>query len=202
MRTNEDRDKAIDDVLDPVMETLRREHKAVTAPGYLSSLLMAETRRAAPPRRSGQDRRRFGMAWAWGASLLVLAGVVWGLAARERHRTEISLPKAVRSGPHSAVPDSTVPPSLAATTEATKPERTVRPIPNEEPERSLDDFLPLPASEGLPPTSAVSLVRMRIATGALQQYGLDVPEGAASETLLAEFVVGEDGLPRAIRIIP
>jgi len=75
-------------------------------------------------------------------------------------------------------------------------------MPKEEPERSLDDFLPLPASEGLPPTSAVSLVRMRIATGALQQYGLDVPEGAASETLLAEFVVGEDGLPRAIRIIP
>jgi hypothetical protein len=67
---------------------------------------------------------------------------------------------------------------------------------------SLEDFVPLPASEGLPPASAISLVRMQIEQSALQQYGLEVPAEAAPRTLLAEFVVGEDGLPRAIRIIP
>jgi hypothetical protein len=66
----------------------------------------------------------------------------------------------------------------------------------------MGDFVLLPASEGLPPASAISLVRMQIQQSALQQYGLEVPAEAAPKTLLAEFAVGEDGLPRAIRIIP
>jgi hypothetical protein len=69
-------------------------------------------------------------------------------------------------------------------------------------EVSLADFIPLPASEGLPQAYALSLVRMRIEQSSLQQYGLEVPAENASRTLLAEFAVGEDGLPRAIRIIP
>jgi hypothetical protein len=60
----------------------------------------------------------------------------------------------------------------------------------------------LPSSEGLPASSAASLVRLRIQKASLRQYGLDVPATATSETILAEFVVGEDGLPRAIRLIP
>jgi hypothetical protein len=42
---------------------------------------------------------------------------------------------------------------------------------------------------------------MHIQKAELRQYGLDVPATAGSETILAEFVVGEDGLPRAIRLI-
>jgi hypothetical protein len=67
---------------------------------------------------------------------------------------------------------------------------------------SLADFIPLPASEGLPPAVALSLVRMRIEQNSLQQYGLEIPAENTSRTLLAEFAVGEDGLPRAIRILP
>lgn len=66
----------------------------------------------------------------------------------------------------------------------------------------MGDFVALPASEGLAPASAISLVRMQIQQNALQQYGFEVPADVEPRTLLAEFAVGEDGLPRAIRIIP
>jgi hypothetical protein len=66
---------------------------------------------------------------------------------------------------------------------------------------TLADFVPLPASEGLPSASEISLVRMQIKGSALQQYGLEIPVEAAPRTVLAEFAVGQDGLPRAIRII-
>jgi hypothetical protein len=45
------------------------------------------------------------------------------------------------------------------------------------------------------------VVRIKLRGSDLQQYGLQTPADAAGQTMLAEFVVGEDGLPRAIRIV-
>ena len=59
----------------------------------------------------------------------------------------------------------------------------------------------LPVSEGLPVAAELSVVRVRLRGRDLQQYGLQAPADTAAQTLLAEFVVGEDGLPRAIRIV-
>jgi hypothetical protein len=61
--------------------------------------------------------------------------------------------------------------------------------------------VPLPVSEGLPEAGELSVVRMRLRGSDLQQYGLQAPADAAAKSLVAEFVVGEDGLPRAIRIV-
>jgi hypothetical protein len=66
---------------------------------------------------------------------------------------------------------------------------------------SLDEFVALPVSEGLRPAAEMSVVRIKLKGSDLQQYGLDAPADAVAKTLLAEFVVGEDGLPRAIRIV-
>jgi hypothetical protein len=66
---------------------------------------------------------------------------------------------------------------------------------------SLDEFVLLPASEGLPPAAELSVVRIKLRGSDLGQYGLEAPADAVGQTMLAEFVVGEDGLPRAIRII-
>jgi hypothetical protein len=66
---------------------------------------------------------------------------------------------------------------------------------------SLDAFVPLPASEGLPTAAELSIVRIRLRGSDLQQYGLQTPADAQAQTMLAEFAVGEDGLPRAIRIV-
>lgn len=66
---------------------------------------------------------------------------------------------------------------------------------------SLVEFVRLPVSEGLPPAAQLSVVRVKLHGSDLQQYGLEAPADAAMRNLLAEFVVGEDGLPRAIRIV-
>jgi hypothetical protein len=66
---------------------------------------------------------------------------------------------------------------------------------------SLDAFVPLPASEGLPTAAELSIVRIRLRGSDLQQYGLQTPADDLAQTMLAEFAVGEDGLPRAIRIV-
>jgi len=47
----------------------------------------------------------------------------------------------------------------------------------------------------------LSVVRVRVRGSELRQYGLEAPPDAGAQTLLAEFAVGEDGLPRAIRIV-
>jgi hypothetical protein len=66
---------------------------------------------------------------------------------------------------------------------------------------SLDEFVPLPVSEGLAPAAELSVVRIKLRGSDLRQYGLEAPADAVAQTMLAEFVVGEDGLPRAIRIV-
>jgi hypothetical protein len=56
-------------------------------------------------------------------------------------------------------------------------------------------------SEGLAPAAELSVVRIKLRGSDLRQYGLEAPADAVAQTMLAEFVVGEDGLPRAIRIV-
>jgi len=72
---------------------------------------------------------------------------------------------------------------------------------NETAGNTLEQFVPLPVSEGLPPGGELSVVRVKLLGSDLQQYGLEAPADTAFRELLAEFVVGEDGLPRAIRIV-
>jgi hypothetical protein len=206
MKTNSDGKQNsgtdMDQALDSVLEQLRSEHRAMEAPEHLTAFLLAETERQASLKQPANNP--FEMIWAWGLSLALLAGLIWGLTAWKLRKAEVDPQREVRSvTPQGPVAPATHPPVAASAGIGIRgPNRASAKVKKEEAEPSMDDFLALPDSDGLPPTSAVSLVRMRIAAGSLQQYGLDVPEGAGSQTLVAEFVVGEDGLPRAIRIIP
>jgi hypothetical protein len=196
--------------LDEVFAELRKEHREMKAPVGLESLLRAEAeRRAGAVRRAGRNR-------AWGLSAALLALALQGATEWRLHRVQSSneaqTPVAPGSGPHAIPAQEVVPKNESAKVPAQKhraESTTVRhshvPVGDHDPtdrEESLADFIPLPTSEGLPPAFALSLVRMRIEQSSLQQYGLEVPAENASRTLLAEFAVGEDGLPRAIRIIP
>lgn len=67
--------------------------------------------------------------------------------------------------------------------------------------RPVARFLPLPGSEALPPPLATSILRMRLPLGDLRQYGFPVPPSSASDLVAADFVVGDDGLARAIRFV-
>ena len=194
--------------LDDIIDELRQEHRAVEAPKQLEALLSVHAERRAGRSQVAPQRR----AWAWGLSFVLLAGVLCAATVLEMRRSHEPVNRQTAS-------TSPTTPSLHSSTETAalatpasrqrvgqsslslrRPNALRRPEQNSR-EVSMDDFVALPASEGLPPASAISLVRMQIQQNALQQYGLEVPAETEPRTVLAEFAVGEDGLPRAIRIV-
>ena len=197
--------------LGEIIDKLRHEHRAVEAPKQLEALLRGHTEHSA---HSTSHVRVFPLrgVWAWGLSFALLAGVLCAVTVWEMRRSQEpvnrqtgSTPPAT-SSPHSSTESSALATSAPKQGVEQPSLRHPHSSAMREPEPSshevsMDDFVALPASEGLPPASAISLVRMQIQQNALQQYGLEVPADTGPRTLLAEFAVGEDGLPRAIRII-
>jgi len=196
--------------LDGILSEVRRDHRATDAPASLEPVLRA----AAEGRKAVPAGGRPGFKWSWAAVTALLlafgiAGGVWQL--RTRHQ---STDQQVQSAPVPQVRVEVVVPSKSATqkqsaTASSKREagavRSRAPelaaSPTQQRWNALDEFVPLPVSEGLAPASDLSVVRIKVRGSDLQQYGLDAPGDAATQMMLAEFVVGEDGLPRAIRIV-
>jgi hypothetical protein len=66
---------------------------------------------------------------------------------------------------------------------------------------STTGLIPLPSSAGLPPPQATSLLRVRLQESELRQFGLEFSEPFSTRYTQVEFVVGEDGLARAVRFV-
>jgi hypothetical protein len=199
-----------DKQLDEVLEELRREHQAIGAPDSLQRVLYAaaETRKAA----IGKPRMQFPWAWAAAAILLAVAavaGVIWRSLQTHQPQTQQAhslpaprvSPEPLHSSPVTA--HQSVESKAEQVRDAVKARAPLHhsSAPEAQTSSSLDVFVPLPASEGLPTAAELSIVRIRLRESDLQQYGLQTPADAQAKTMLAEFAVGEDGLPRAIRIV-
>lgn len=211
-----------DKQLDEALEELGREHRAIGAPDSLQGVLYA----AAESRKAAMGKPRMQYPWAWAAVAIVLAvvagvavvGVIWRSFEMHQPQTQQTQtqqahslparqvgPEPLHSSPVTA--HQSFEPNARPVREAVKARAQLRPSsphssPPEAPtSSSLDAFVPLPASEGLPTAAALSIVRIRLRGSDLQQYGLQTPADAQAKTMLAEFAVGEDGLPRAIRIV-
>ncbi len=66
---------------------------------------------------------------------------------------------------------------------------------------SAQDFVPLPDSFPLLPAEEASVVRVRMRRGSLNAFGLQVNEERAADLIQVEFLVAEDGTPRAVRYV-
>jgi len=202
--------------LDDLMPELRRQHRSTDAPAPLELVLRAAAESKAAPGSLAGLRRSRNRTLAWGmvaaavvlVSTLILAGVnEWG--PHREHRApsgsalQANLPSAPTRSPEAQI-DPAILSSPIRAASAKLPPRRRPPTPSSSNFQQAwqPEFVALPASEGLPKATAISLVRMRIQQGSLQQYGLEVPAESTAQTLLAEFMVGEDGLPRAVRILP
>jgi hypothetical protein len=199
-----------DKQLDEVLEELGREHRAIGAPDSLQRVLYA----AAEGRKAAIEKPRMEFSWAWAAAAVLLAvvavaGVIWRSLQTHQPQTERAhslpvpqvSPKPFYSSPTTA--HRSVESKAKQVHEAVKGRAPLRhsSLPEAPTLSSLDAFVPLPASEGLPTAAELSIVRIRLRGSDLQQYGLQTPADALAQTMLAEFAVGEDGLPRAIRIV-
>jgi hypothetical protein len=197
--------------LDEILAEIGREHRAIDAPQTLEAALHAEAGR----RKDSIRARKLRLRWTSAAAAILLAaiatsGTIWQLRNAHKHQDHhvqsVSEPQAM---PEQPLPSSQIGARKNAATRASARPRTAgtdhlrfREVSaNGATRNSLDEFVPLPVSEGLPPPAELSVVRMKLRGSDLQQYGLQAPADAVARTMLAEFAVGEDGLPRAIRIV-
>ena len=65
---------------------------------------------------------------------------------------------------------------------------------------ALDDFMALPVASGLPALESGVIVRIELPVAALPRYGVAIPDTPKRE-VQADLLVGQDGQPRAIRVI-
>jgi hypothetical protein len=139
----------------------------------LEAPVFLQTRLQAAARRSTLPSAS--VRWRWGWIAVATALTLLALAATE----------SVRKGMERRTRYSG---SVATRSEQARPLRAV-------------EFVALPASQTLPEPLQTTRLQVRIRIGDLRQWGVDVPELFASEYAQAEFLVGEDGLARAVRVI-
>lgn len=194
--------------IDEILAHIGREHREIGAPQKLESALRA----AADSRKAALGKPALRPAWTWAAAMLLLTAFAVAAGMWQMRKSHESQNQQARTAPASQVkPEAVVSsdrtishailPSKSAPARSARTNRALHHSPQQATSNSLDEFVALPASEGLPPASQMSVVRVKLTGSDLQQYGLEAPADAVTQTLLAEFVVGEDGLPRAIRII-
>jgi len=62
------------------------------------------------------------------------------------------------------------------------------------------DFIPIPGASALPAMESGTLVRVDLPVSMLPSYGVTPPPGRAA-AVTTDLIVGQDGLPRAVRIV-
>jgi hypothetical protein len=63
------------------------------------------------------------------------------------------------------------------------------------------EFVPIPSALGLPELESGTVLRMELPLTALPEYGLDIAPDAMRTSVEADVLVGQDGQPRAIRLV-
>lgn len=189
--------------LQEALSSLRREHREIAAPDSVKQGLVALVEAGVISSRSPQ-RPWFRVA-ALGAALTACAAV--GVFYRYHATSALPLPPVtVASVPGmplvATTPQERLTPAASAGKSPvvhtrTGKRATTAPAFN----GTMNPFIALPSSEGLPAPSMATLVRIQIRRDELRQYGFDVSPAVASEMVLAEFVVGQDGLSRAVRFV-
>ena len=99
---------------------------------------------------------------------------------------------------HEVVTQSLVAQPAAAPVAADKAPRRVR-KPVTRPQEVVTDFFPL--MDPAPPFERGQLLRVELPASAMQMVGLPVREDRLAEPVQADVLVGEEGLPRAIRFV-
>jgi hypothetical protein len=62
-------------------------------------------------------------------------------------------------------------------------------------------FMELPSAVGLPDFESGAIVRVELTLASLPAYGIDISRAARNQPVEADLLVGQDGQPRAIRLV-
>jgi hypothetical protein len=80
-----------------------------------------------------------------------------------------------------------------------EPRHNFRPEINRPGDDALTGYLPL--TYGLTPDESLQRVRVKLPRSALDQFGIRVDNNLRTEEVTADLLVGESGLPYAVRVI-
>jgi|SRR5579875_350687 len=155
-----------------------------TLPKVEAALMNAfrEHRRSLEQARIRQRRLRLsGAEWmAVAAATITLAFAGWRLLRPHTHGAQITQMDG------SALHTNTAAPRRAVPVDTTRPDA---------------DFVPLPYGESFPDSDSAVVVRVSMTRSALASLGYPIAAGREDEVVRADLIVGEDGWPRAVRIV-
>lgn len=169
------------------LRSLGAETRDSQAPDRVKMRLMLEFR--ARHRKDQAKRLGFGIAWVLaGAAVAVLAAGVWNAERRRRvNNTQHNL-SATNGSVNGANGSAQNQDTRNLTAELTNGDESA-------------DFTPLP---GALPNDAddAAIVRVRMQRSSLSALGFPVNEQRAGEWIQVDLLVGNDGLPQAVRLAP
>jgi hypothetical protein len=160
-----------------------------------------------PLRRAGAQRWQ----WAAAAAIVFLAAAITFYLPSSRYG--VAMPKPATGEP---APVKTEAPPRREPAHETPPAVPVAPKASPRATRTTSrqwtgpthqaagptytDFVVLPAASGLPAFESGRIVRMEVPLTMLPAYGLELVADATPSSVQAEFLIGQDGVARAIRL--
>ena len=147
------------------------------------------------------------------ATAAVLTLAVWGIreAGQPGNRRTDELPgkasaPAATEGRSTPAPPRT-PPAVSERADHASRTATSRTSPRAASPRTRGgeatpvEFMRIPSAIGLPELESGTVLRMELPLAALPEYGLDIAPDAMRTSVEADVLVGQDGQPRAIRLV-
>lgn len=166
-------------------ELLREEVCSSEAPAHLETGLLTEFRNQ---HRQTRTRKQFTNILALAAAAACLAFAGW-LSYAKWLRTPVPSPQLTASTQSGRSNGSFQPAQL--------PGASSHAVTDND---QLADFVPVPFADESAPDDPGIIVRVQLTRAALGKLGYQVEKGKGMELVSADFLVGEDGWPRAVRL--
>jgi hypothetical protein len=147
-------------------------------------------------RRGARGRLRAG-AWLALGTLAAAAAITAFMAASRPPVLHSQAPAVAASAP--VEPATAVAPKIAPAHSRPKPKAVAVAPAQPAPQEVVTDFFPL--MDPAPPFDRGQLLRVQLPAAALRTVGLPVLEEHLADPIQADVLVGEEGMPRAIRFI-
>jgi len=179
-------------VLASALEAVAQDSADLGAPAHLDPALVSafrEHRRSLERKQHRQRRTR--LRWLEWSALAAAAAVLLAIGAWNFSRPRIS---GTKTNPNAVVTSSENPSADGAAPQTESVETATVEDPN-------SDFVPLPYGESLSADDSGLVVRVSMTRSALGSLGYPVDEIHAADVVQADLLVGEDGLPRAVRLV-
>ena len=189
------------------LRALAESARDLPAPAALESRLLEAFAAQQSSQRRVADTRQWMRA---AAAVLLTAGLggVWWASTRSRGETPTAAatsPAIPRDQPRAEPPPASSSATAAPTQSpaAAAPSRMAARPPRPKPSRIVrpEGFVALPSAAGLPDFESGEIVRVELPLASLPLYGIDIVPDAKAAPVEADFLVGQDGRARAIRLV-